>query len=460
MSDNLKIFHTNDLHSHLENWPKIRRYINAQRAQFRAAGDSVFTFDIGDAMDRVHPLTEATDGKDNIKIMNEMAYDAVTIGNNEGIGNTFDQLNHLYDEANFDVVLGNLLVAESSTQPEWAKNGKILTTNGGTKVLVLGLTAPYADTYQRIGWQSIAVQTMLPKLLKRFEGQADFIVLLSHLGLNVDQMIAKQFPQVGLIIGAHTHHLLLDGQRIGQSLIAAAGKYGQYVGQISLSFNDEHQLIKDEATVVSVAGLVTKAEDKIESDHYKELGEQMLTAQPVARLAAPMEMNWTGYSRVASEGLAALEEAMGTNAAILNGGLFMINLNAGIVTRNDIHKLLPHSMHPMKVSLSGYDLWRLIQEMEKNRAFLLHYPVKGMGFRGKIFGTIDYSGISYDRESGRVQFRNLDLSPLQTYQIGMLDHYEYVPYFPTIEIMGQNEIDVNTVIRDVFATYLAKHYPL
>ncbi len=25
--------------------------------------------------------------------------------------------------------------------------------------------------------------------------------------------------------------------------------------------------------------------------------------------------------------------------------------------------------------------------------------------------------------------------------------------------MGQNEIDVNTVIRDVFATYLAKHYP-
>ncbi|WP_369403981.1 hypothetical protein [Secundilactobacillus silagei] len=60
-------------------------------------------------MDRAHPLTEATNGQSNVTLMNQIHYDGVTIGNNEGLGNSKKQLNHLYDQANFDVILGNLL---------------------------------------------------------------------------------------------------------------------------------------------------------------------------------------------------------------------------------------------------------------------------------------------------------------------------------------------------------------
>ena len=83
--EKLVILHTNDLHSHFENWPKIRRFMLGTRAAEQAQGASVLAFDDGDAMDRSVPLTEATDGQINIQLLNEIGYDAVTIGNNEGM---------------------------------------------------------------------------------------------------------------------------------------------------------------------------------------------------------------------------------------------------------------------------------------------------------------------------------------------------------------------------------------
>ena len=95
--EEIVLFHTNDLHSHFENWPKIRRLVKAKRSLYQKEGKTVVTIDLGDFSDRCHPLTEATDGRANVAIMNTLAYDLVTIGNNEGIGNSKKQLEHLYD---------------------------------------------------------------------------------------------------------------------------------------------------------------------------------------------------------------------------------------------------------------------------------------------------------------------------------------------------------------------------
>ncbi|MFP3472365.1 hypothetical protein R0J90_20130, partial [Micrococcus sp. SIMBA_144] len=65
-------------------------------------GESVYVFDIGDHVDRWHPLSEATLGLGNVELLNEAGYDAVTIGNNEGITLDYDDLNNLYKEAEFD----------------------------------------------------------------------------------------------------------------------------------------------------------------------------------------------------------------------------------------------------------------------------------------------------------------------------------------------------------------------
>ena len=156
MTEKITILHTNDLHSHFENWPRIRTFINNRRDELNAQpNSSVITVDLGDAVDRVHPLTEVTNGKANVELLNQVHYDAVTIGNNEGLTNSHEQLDELYDDANFDVILGNLLDNHTKLGPSWAKPSKIVTTPQGTRVLLIGLTAPYLLTYPILGWQPI-----------------------------------------------------------------------------------------------------------------------------------------------------------------------------------------------------------------------------------------------------------------------------------------------------------------
>lgn len=458
--ERITILHTNDLHSHFENWPRIRRYLKTTRQQVMADGATVYTFDLGDHVDRVHPVSEATNGQQNIQLMNQIGYDGVTIGNNEGLGFVRAQLDHLYDHANFPVILGNLRIPDTHELPDWAIDHRLLTTAAGTRLLVLGLTAPYHLTYPLAGWQILDVQPTLAALLQRFAGQFDVCVLLSHLGLDVDRLLAKRFPQVTVIIGSHTHHLLPHGEHDHQSLLAAAGKFGRYIGKIELSITADHQVKSAVASVTETATLPVADGDTAEITGLQDLGESILSEQRVANLPTAMEADPTGQPRLVREGLHAIAEYAGTQAAILNAGLFLQDLPSGVVNQNQLHQLLPHNMHVMTVTLSGYDLWRLVQEFELARLFLRRFPQKGMGFRGKIFGELNYLGLAYDAVTHQVTWRGEPLSPTRQYRIAMVDHYLFIPFFPTISIVGKNQILYDDLLREVFAQYLARHYPL
>ncbi|WP_373879857.1 bifunctional UDP-sugar hydrolase/5'-nucleotidase [Levilactobacillus brevis] len=460
MMERITILHTNDLHSHFENWPRIRRYLKTTRQQVMADGATVYTFDLGDHVDRVHPVSEATNGQQNIQLMNQIGYDGVTIGNNEGLGFVRAQLDHLYDHANFPVILGNLRTPDTHELPDWAIDHRLLTTAAGTRLLVLGLTAPYHLTYPLAGWQILDVQPTLAALLQRFAGQFDVCVLLSHLGLDVDRLLAKRFPQVTVIIGSHTHHLLPHGEHDHQSLLAAAGKFGRYIGKIELSITPDHQVKSAVASVTETATLPVADGDTAEITSLQDLGESILSEQRVANLPTAMEADPTGQPRLVREGLHAIAEYAGTQAAILNAGLFLQDLPSGVVNQNQLHQLLPHNMHVMTVTLSGYDLWRLVQEFELARLFLRRFPQKGMGFRGKIFGELNYLGLAYDAVTHQVTWRGEPLSPTRQYHIAMVDHYLFIPFFPTISIVGKNQILYDDLLREVFAQYLARHYPL
>lgn len=110
----LKILHLNDLHSHFENYPKIKRFFADKSVGY----SDVLRFDIGDNVDRSHALSEATLGQANVELMNALDLTAATIGNNEGLGLPKEKLDKLYANANFDVVLANL--KDKGKQPSWA----------------------------------------------------------------------------------------------------------------------------------------------------------------------------------------------------------------------------------------------------------------------------------------------------------------------------------------------------
>src|SRR5699024_2203369 len=123
--------HINDLHSHLEKWPRIVTYLQEKRNEYNKTEDSFFAFDLGDAVDRVHPLIEATSGQAMTRFLNEAKIDAATIGNNEGLGGSKEQLDQLYQAANFPIVLSNLKDKKTGNYPEWAVPFRVLRTKKG-----------------------------------------------------------------------------------------------------------------------------------------------------------------------------------------------------------------------------------------------------------------------------------------------------------------------------------------
>ena len=81
----LTIYHTNDIHSHLHEYERIKVYMAEQRP--RLNHPSLYV-DLGDHVDLSAPITEATLGKKNVALLNEAKCDVATIGNNEFLYNS------------------------------------------------------------------------------------------------------------------------------------------------------------------------------------------------------------------------------------------------------------------------------------------------------------------------------------------------------------------------------------
>lgn len=454
--EKITILHTNDIHSHLENWPKIRRFLQSEKINLEKQGQTVLTFDIGDAIDRVHPLSEATNGKANIELMNTVKYDAVTIGNNEGIGNSRSQLQHLYDDATFDIILDNVVDGEVDSRPSWATEYKLMETAAGTKIGIIALTAPFPMTYEMNGWESNQIDTVLPELLKKLVGKVDVIILLSHLGLGVDRKVAQKYPQIDIILGGHSHHLLKSGEIVNDSLLAAAGKWGMYIGEVSVEL-ENHNITQKNARVIETESLPEISSDQAEIAGYRSRGESMLTSEVITNLPRDLNTSWTQNSELMQVALKAIELGTKTDIAMLNGGLLLKNLQKGVVTKNDLHQTLPHPMRVITVKLTGYNLIRLMQEIKKNRSFLKKFPIRGMGFRGQLFGEVVVDGLT-EQENGELLYHKQKIVLDAYYTFATVDHFMYIPFFPTIEITGEITINGKKFLRDYVGDYLKMEF--
>lgn len=431
-----------------------------KRENEKKENTTTITVDLGDFVDRWHPLLEATDGQANVELMNNVGYDAVTIGNNEGVGNAKDQLNHLYDQANFDILLDNLFDKHLLQPPKWAKKYKIIETPQQTKIGLLALTAPFPLTYSPNGWDIRNPYDILPESVEELRPKVDILVLMSHLGIQDDRQIAQELPSIDVILGSHTHHLLIDGQIVNGVQLAAAGKYGQYVGEVHLTVDEHKNIIQKSARAIPTETMMTFIEDEQESQDYLTKGHELLAAKKVAKLPYDLSVDIFAEHSFIYEALEAVKYRGQTQGAMLNSGLFLTGLPAGLINQDQLHTALPHPMHLLNVTLKGSDLIRLVLEIEKNRAFLRNYPIRGMGFRGKIFGQVVYSGISYDAVNHQVHWLNQPIDNERRYTFTTVDHFMFVPFFPTIEIAGENEFLFPEFIRSVVGEYLNAHYPI
>jgi 2',3'-cyclic-nucleotide 2'-phosphodiesterase (5'-nucleotidase family) len=454
----LHIYHTNDVHSHFEHWPRIHQLVTERRKWHEQEGDEFFLFDIGDHMDRWHPLSDGTRGKGNCGLLNESGYDAVTIGNNEGITLSYDELDSLYGNRQFKVLVANLY-REDGSRPDWAVPYETYITKSGTRIGVIGLTINYVHFYDLLGWKATDPYEELKHCIKMLKDQTDIIILLSHLGINEDERIAASFPEIDLILGGHTHHILHEGKLVNNCLLGAAGKHGLYTGHAILEVDPStKQIISKKALLYDMNKWDPAENEQVETETLYRSGKELLQ-RPVAYLKEPLAAKHFGDSPLVTLLCETLLEWTGADCAFLNAGLLLDGLQKGEVTDFDLLSICPHPINPCTVELNGAELKEvLLQTLDEKWP---HMQIKGLGFRGTVMGIFTYQGIRFSPLASSVAEIHIGNEPLdmkRTYTLGIPDMYTFGRFFPAIFRSETKRFFVPEFLRDLLKQKLMQLY--
>jgi 5'-nucleotidase len=383
-------------------------------------------------MDRWHPLSDATRGQANCRLLNEAGYDAATIGNNEGITLPFEDLDTMYLEKEFEMLVANLYKQDGS-RPEWAKPYHVYISKKGTRIGVIGVTVNFGRFYEQLGWKMTDPIEEIKNGVEELKGRSDIIILLSHLGIHEDELIAAQFPEINVILGGHTHHILHEGKEVGSSLLAGAGKFGYYTGHVSLKLDQETKQILEKKAVLYDMNEEDQAEDeKAMAESYYMEGKKLL-GETVATLSEEMKADPLQHSDLSKLLTQALREWCDADCAFMNAGMILTGLKQGDVTKFDLLEICPHPINPCTIRMSGAELKEVLLQTRDEK--WPHLQIKGLGFRGTVMGVMEYDGVQFRKKANVQQvFINGQLIDLKKqYVLAIPDMFTFGRFFPEIQ---------------------------
>lgn len=451
MLETIQILHTNDLHSHFTYWPQTARFIQKRRLELSTQEQSLIVIDLGDHLDRSNFYTEATLGKGNVTMLNDAGYDIVTIGNNEGITLDHDDLMALYDDATFEVIVGNI-TSKNGVNPAWLKRSTIFTTKQGTKIGFVSATADFHVFYDKLGWITTEPRRAIIDEVKKLASQVDIVLCLSHLGRYEDELLAAECPELAVIFGAHTHHVFLHGEMHHNVLLTGGGKYGQYIGELTLQYDTRqckvtarHERLIDCSQLPSV---------RSDAQFEASLIEEARSAQrePLFTLPTYLNKEWYHHSQLSRFFAEALFAQVEGDCAMFHAGIFKDDLLPGDVTAYDLHRILPHPINVCVIELSGAQLKEAYLQ-----SFNEEWPrkeMKGLGFRGVVLGNMLHYNMGLNSHH-ELEVNDEVVNPKRLYKLITLDMYTFGFFFPSFKY-AKKEYILPYFLRDIFKHYAQK----
>lgn len=459
VKEKIHFYYTNDFHSYFDHWSRVATFMKMKRITSAEKGESSWLIDIGDHVDRVHPITEATMGKANVNVLNELAYDFVTIGNNEGLTLAHKDLYHLYDDANFDVICSNLQCTISEN-PTWLHRSKIVTSKHGVKIGLLGLTAPFNPYYHLLGWHIEEVSEVLEKEIARLHDKVDVMVLLSHLGIHEDQRIATLFPQIDCIIGGHTHHLYRTGEIIGNTLLTAAGKQCAFVGEVTLTW--DHQaghLVGQEAYATEITHFHRDLRTEQQITELSEMASVILNKK-IIFVDKVIKNNWFKETKIMKQLTEKMRQWTNADCAMLNAGLLLDEFPAGEITYAEVHRICPHPINPCVVSLTGAELLEVVRA-SLSKPFM-EMKLKGFGFRGEVIGRMIFAGLEVKTDFTKdgiehvtsVTWNGKAIERERNYRVATADTFTFGRLLPEVAKSEVKELFLPEFLREILVQTL------
>jgi len=271
------LLHTNDLHSHLlgfspnidytplrtgddstiGGWARIAAVIKSEKS---ARTNPTLVLDAGDfLMGSLFHMVAREEGLE-LRLMNKMGYDVVTLGNHEfdltpcGLARI---LTAGYQKGGIpEIVFSNLIFnpesSEDDTLEEVFRKGIVKSYTvkeiQGVRIGIYGIlgkdaaeVSPFAKPIKFT--DPVEISHEMVKLLREKE-KVDLVICLSHSGLreykrpSEDERLAEGVPGIDIIVSGHTHKELMNPLMVNQTIIVHTGAFGKYVGALDLAYEN------------------------------------------------------------------------------------------------------------------------------------------------------------------------------------------------------------------------------
>lgn len=175
----------------------------------------------------------------------------------------------------------------------------VILERGGYKIAVFGLMGEDSiEDAPTSGMKFIHSSEAAKKIVAEVESEADFIICLSHGGMNADGKegedieLAKTVPGIDLIVSGHSHNTFHEPIACGDTLIVSCGKYLEYLGSVGLVKDEygktvctSYELIPIDEGVAedsNLAAYTAAIKEEIEGTYLKEYAGEVGFDEPVA----------------------------------------------------------------------------------------------------------------------------------------------------------------------------------
>lgn len=408
--DSVVFVSVNDIHAAIEQFPRFAYMVDSLRSIY----PSLMVVGGGD-YNSGNPINDyyKPAGYPTIALMNSIGFDVSTLGNHE-FDVTQKGLGILTQVAAFPFIDANVFPDKKfgiELQPYIIKQ-----LPSGLKVAFLGMLQIEADGLPSTHHDKLTdvrfalAHNLVPKY-EFLRDSADLVVLVTHLGLKDDRIVAKQNQWLDLIIGGHSHTFVDGADWVGNVAITQSGSRLKYFALTTIVFENGKKV---STTIKSFPINIKDGKESLKVKRQLEWFSrdpyyQRVIAQASTPFQNPVQLGYLMCDAYRFE--------TGSDISFQNtGGVRISNLPKGGVKVLDIFKLDPFGNKMMTVMLSAKEI--------ENFIIAAYYkdelrPIYNSGLQVKYF-------IDKDKKLKRVEIKDEKGQPLKKGHLYKVAYSNYI----------------------------------
>ncbi|KAF2870096.1 Metallo-dependent phosphatase-like protein [Massariosphaeria phaeospora] len=390
---NVSFFHVNDVHAHLDEfsssgtncsrpergcfggYSRIKTVVERQRPKHKNS----MWLNVGDEFQGTLYYTYYG-GEKIAETLNQMDFDAMTLGNHEFDGGE-DQLGQFLENLTFPIISANVeseneLVKKNVEKyhiyPEHGLAIIGVTTDDTPGISKPDETTQFLDPVE-------AVQNAVDEI--RATTNITRIAAITHIGYDKDQELAKKVSGLQLIMGGHSHTLLgnmtnaqgkyptivqnKDGDDV---FIVTAYRWGEYVGYIDVTYDAQGKILAYHGAPIHLTN-TTKQEPKLQAQikewakPFEAFAAEVLGSSNVELDQSTCQRQECLLGDFMADAMLDYRKAESSTAdfALINAGGVRATIDAGEITRGEVLTSFPFGNAIVEIKLSGEALRKVLE---------------------------------------------------------------------------------------------------